>query len=256
MKIRQFSNIECIKINIDGAGVYHLPQTSFKNKKIDSLLFFALKETNDYQDFKRGMGENLNNLYIDVFSIDQKSLSVNTPLLSFRIDNLLNRIEEVIDFDLTKITYTGNEELTLYVYFSIGEKIIELEEAATEYLCSKSLNYDFNTIANGVAANSYNYRMFDDDTAAYFAERTAKKINVSNDKILAFFNFVFTSGNSLVKIPSLFFYQSILEPSNITPFMINDTLDMFRSNIDITEPFAITPNNPNPPFNLVISSNK
>ena len=255
MKIRQFQNIECVKLQIDGAGVYHIPQTAFKNEKIDSLFFFALKDGNSHADFMRGMSNNLNNLFVDIFSIEKKPLYVNIPLLSFRIDNLLNRVEEKLDFDLTKITYTGSEQLTLYIYFSIGEKIIELEDVATKYLNSKSLNYDYNTIMNGIGANGYNYRIFDDDTASYFMERTSKKINTNSTSICAFFDFVFTSGKSLVKIPTLFFYQSIIEPSNICPFMIDDTLDLFRSNICMTEPFVVSAN-PTPTLNLVISSNK
>lgn len=257
MKIRQFRNIECIKIHINGAGVYHLPQTAFKNKKIDSLLFFALKDSEDVE-FENGMGKNLNNLFVDIFSVEKKPLYVNIPLLSFRIDNLLNRVEEKLDFDLTKITYTGSEKLTLYIYFSIDERIVELEDATNEYLCSKSLNYDYNTILNSIAANGYSYRMFDDDTASFFMDRTSKKINIEDSTIGAFFNFTLKSGNSLVKIPSLFFYQAIVEPSNLIPFMIDDTLDLFLSNVDISEPFVNTSNNPmsNPQLNLVISSNK
>lgn len=256
MKIRQFRNIECVKLHIDGAGIYHLPQTAFKNEKIDSLFFFALENGNYHADFMDGMRENLNNLFVDIFSIEKKPLYVNIPLLSFRIDNLLNRVEEKLDFDLTKITYTGSGKLTLYVYFSIDEQIVELEAATNEYLNSKSLNYDYNTIMNGIGANLYNYRMFDDDTASYFMERTSKKINTDSTSICAFFDFVFTSGKSLVKIPTLFFYQSIIEPSNICPFMIDGTLDLFRSNVCMTEPFVVSSANPKPTLNLIISSNK
>lgn len=252
MKVRQYSNIECVKIQIDGAGVYHLPQTAFKDKKIDSLLFFALTD-GSYQDFSRGMGDNLNNLFIDIFSIEKKPLYVNVPLLSFRIDNLLNRVEEKLDFDLTKITYTGSDALTLYIYFSLGEKIIELKDS---YYNVKSLNCDYYSIANGVGANGYNYNLFDNDIASFFIERTSKKINVKNNSIFCFLDFVFADGRSLVKIPSLFFYQSIIEPSNIAPFMIDGVLDLFRSNLDMTEPFAVTSSNPNPSFSIVISSNK
>lgn len=258
MKIRQFRNIECIKLQIDGAGIYHLPQTAFKNEKIDSLFFFALKDNMPNFDFQEGMLENLNNLYVDIFSVEKKPLYVNIPPLSFRIDNLLNRVEEKLDFDLTKITYTGSEKLTLYIYFSIDERIVELEDATNEYLCSKSLNYDYNTIRDGVAANGYSYRIFDDDTASFFMARMSKKINIEDSTIGAFFNFTLKSGKSLVKIPSLFFYQAIVEPSNIVPFLIDDTLDLFLSNIDISEPFVNTSNAPlsNPNLNLIISSNK
>lgn len=258
MKIRQFSNIECIKINIDGAGVYHLPQTSFKNEKIDSLLFFALKDNVLNFDFKKGMLENLNNLFVDIFSVEKKPLYVNVPLLSFRIDNLLNRVEEKLDFDLTKITYTGSEKLTLYIYFSIDERIVELEDAINQCISTKSLNYDFRTILDGAYVNGYNYRMFDDDTASYFMERKSKKINIEDATICNFYNITFTSGKSLVKIPTLFFHQSVLEPSNLVPFIIDDTIDLFRSNIDISEPFVNTSQNSFfiPNLNLIISSNK
>jgi hypothetical protein len=258
MKIRQFRNIECVKLHIDGAGIYHLPQTAFKNEKIDSLLFFALKDNNTDYKFQQGMLENLNNLFVDIFSVEKKPLYVNIPLLSFRIDNLMNRVEEKLDFDLTKITYTGSEKLILYIYFSIDERIIEFEDAINQCISTKSLNYDYNTILDGVAANGYNYHIFDDDTASYFMERKSKKINIENATICNFYNITFTSGKSLVKIPTLFFHQSVFEPSNLVPFIIDDTIDLFRSNIDISEPFVNTSQNPffNPNLNLIISSNK
>ena len=213
MLARELHNIDCIEIPINGAGDYFIPRPVFHDKKIDSIFIWDQK-----------INVKNENLFLSVYSIDAKPLYVNVPCSEFRIDNFNNPIFEVIDFDLFKITYSGNETFNLLCYFSRNEKIVE-------YVVNADKN---KTILRGSYSELIRDFSFTANDIDFFKNKKIKRILFSGT--LFFFDIVFVNGNSLKNIPSFWFDYSVsdINLNNITPFCLNDEIDFERSDIKLT----------------------
>lgn len=220
MKYRELHNIELIELNINGAGEYFFPRPQFVNKKINSIFLW-----DGNQNMKN------ENIYISIYSIEKKPLYVNVPAIEFAFDNNNNFINEVIDFDLLKITYTGdNTNLQLMCWFSTDEKLIDSEDFAIPLKC-KNIHIDL------LAAVEREYfeqdrfiDLFSADDADFLRNRKIRMITCLNNPFLI--NLVMTSGNSFNLIPFYFFSQTPVHPyANILPFIMNDYIDLEKSSI-------------------------
>ena len=222
MITRELHDIDCIEIPINGAGDYFFPQTSFSDKKIDSIFIWD-------QKFIQGGNDNMlnENLFLSVYSIEAKPLYINVPCSEFRFDNLNYHIAEVIDFNLLKITYTGNETFNLLCYFSKDEKIINYEAKADKN--KTIIRGEFRQITEDVS--------FTANEIDFFKNKKIQRIYYQDMPF--FFDIVFVNGKSLKNIPSIWFD---LNKDNIIPFCLNDEIDFERSkiNLDVAMYFNLT----------------
>lgn len=235
MKIREFHNIECLEININGAGVYHFPKPDFAGKKIDSIFLFPFTYSASYYDEIL-----MNNTYIDLFSADRRPLYTNVPAVSFRFDNLNNRIDSILDFDLSQITYTGTSDFSLAIYFSTDEKLIDFEEFIKLPLNHKTLTKKnaMESELNMVWENDS--KIFDDNDINYFRGKTVKQICIPGGFIVSAhaLNIILKNGNSFKNLPCQIFFQNpVGEDYNINklPFLMCDEIDFDRSYMGLIE---------------------
>lgn len=222
MKYRELHNIELIELNINGAGEYFFPRPQFANKKINSIFLW-----NTNQDMKN------ENIYISIYSIEKKPLYVNIPAIEFAFDNNNNYINEVIDFDLLKITYTGNSsDLTLLCWFSTDEKIIDSEEFAKIPLKCKNLHIDLIREVEREHLDGDRFiDLFSADDADFLRNKKIRMITC-DQKNPFLINLIMTSGNSFNLLPFYFFSQTPVGTySNILPFIMNDYIDLDRSSL-------------------------
>lgn len=222
MNYRELHNIECIELPIRGAGEYFFPRPQFANKKIDGVFFENMAR-----------GESRGNLYISIYSIEKKPLYVNIPLVEFNFDNINNNVGEIIDWELSKITYTGSSAFTLYSYFSMEEKPIKKECFQSLQLKCKCIRIDVNAINNDdTFSNSSN--AFTADDAAFFQNKKIRMISCS-EKHTYLLNLFLKSGNTFNKIPNYILTQIQVGSTrkNLLPFIMNDYIDLDRSSIEV-----------------------
>lgn len=222
MNYRELHNIECIELPIRGAGEYFFPRPQFANKKIDGVFFENMAR-----------GETRGNLYISIYSIEKKPLYVNIPLVEFNFDNINNNVGEIIDWELSKITYTGSSAFTLYSYFSMEEKPIKKECFQSLKLKCKCIRIDVNAINNDdTFSNSSN--SFTADDAAFFQNKKIRMISCS-EKHTYLLNLFLKSGNTFNKIPNYILTQIQVGSTrkNLLPFIMNDYIDLDRSSIEV-----------------------
>lgn len=222
MKYRELHNIELIELNINGAGEYFFPRPQFAEKKINSIFLW---DANQYMKNE--------NIYISIYSIEKKPLYVNIPAIEFAFDNNNNFINEVIDFDLLKITYTGNRtDLKLLCWFSTDEKIIDSEEFAKIPLKCKNLHIDLVRIVEQEYLDGDRFiDLFSADDADFLRDKKIRMITFNNNSPFLI-NLVMTSGNSFNLLPFYFFSQTPVIPyANLLPFIMNDYIDLDRSSM-------------------------
>ena len=207
MNYRELHNVECIELQIKGAGDYYFPRPSFADKKIDSVFVWD------------GNGDMKNsNIYISIYSQDKKPLYINIPAVEFAFDNINNFINEIIDFDLLKITYTGEEELTLYTWFSMNEKKISEDDFFKLPLNCKNIRVNLLEIGEREMFEGDDYfKIFSDNDAEFFKNKIIRMIKCSIPGIA--FNFLLDNNKSLKTIPSCWLRQTPVIPyANLMPF--------------------------------------
>lgn len=232
MNYRELHNVECIELKINGAGDYFFPRPSFADKKIDSIFLWDTKEDLDNSNF-----------YISVYSQDKKPLYVNIPAVEFAFDNVNNFINEILDFDLLKITYTGDEELTLYTWFSMDEKKISEDDFFKLPLNCKNIRVDFSEVgvSEYLEGDPY-FKIFSDNDIEFFKNKTIRMIKCSIPTIA--FDFLLENGKSLKTIPSCWLQQTPVYPyANLMPFITKERIDLSRSFLN-TDFFALLDSEP------------
>lgn len=223
MNYRELHNIECIELEIRGADEYFFPRPQFADKKIDGVFFENMAR-----------GESRNNLYISIYSIEKKPLYVNIPLVEFNFDNINNNIGEIIDWELSKITYTGSLAFTLYSYFSMEEKTIEKEQFQSLKLKCKNIQIAVNTINDDSFRLDNVSNAFTADDAAFFQDKKIRMISCS-EKHTYLLNLFLKSGRTFNNISNYFLTQLQVGSTrkNLLPFIMNDYIDLDRSSIEI-----------------------
>ena len=227
MKIRELHQVDCIEIAINGSGDYFFPLPSFKDKKIDSIFMW---------DGAEDMSNT--NLFVSIYSSDRKPLYVNCPAVKFGFDNINNRIDKVLDFDLLKVTYTGSNTFTLYVYFSTEEKIIDLQSYQVPLLNAKNLRLDLERIIYEEQMQGDKWvSLLSADNADYMRGKKVRFISckVSQKYLISL---QFTNGKSLNKIPFCFLQQTpVLPYTNVMPFVVDGVIDLDLTYMEILQPF-------------------
>lgn len=222
MNFRELHNVECIEVPINGAGDYYIPRPQFADKKIDSIFIWD-GNSNMYNQ----------NLYLSVYSIEKKPLYINIPGVELVFDNLNNRINETIDFDLFKITYTGELQFILNIYFSIGEKIISQEEYFSATWNCKNLHINILDRIPDKEIGEYKLYYFTANEADFLRGRKVRVISNELGQLFAL-NLSLKSGQSMKNILNPFFHQSptpIAPYANLFPFLMNDEIDLDNSYI-------------------------
>lgn len=223
MNYRELHNVDFIGIEINGAGEYTLPRPVFADKTINSLFIWDYNE-----DMYNG------NLFVTIYTVEKKPLFINIPAIEFSFDNINNFINETIDFDLFKITYTGNKTFTLGCWFSSDEKYITSDEVSSSNWKSKNIHLNLETIAYEEISQKYSDWKFDffSNIADFFRGKKIRRISIDGIPLVSF-NFVFKSGKTITNIPFVFLRQTIVGAyGNTMPFIINDEIDLERSWID------------------------
>ena len=220
MNYRELRNVECIELQIKGAGDYFFSRPQFADKKIDGVFFDNVSRTGLLLD-----------LYISIYSIEKKPLYINIPLTEFCFDNISNNVGEVIDWNLTKIIYTGSTAFTLYSYFSMEEKTIEKEYFQSLKLKCKNIRINVNTINDNRFRLDNIANSFTADDAAFFQNKKVRMISCSGNHNFLL-NLFLKSGYTLNNISNYFLTQSDNRWNrNILPFIMNDYIDLDRSSI-------------------------
>lgn len=218
MNYRELHNVECIELQIKGAGDYFFPRPSFADKKIDSIFLWDTKEDMDNSNF-----------YISVYSQDKKPLYVNIPAVEFAFDNVNNFVNEILDFDLLKITYTGDENLTLYTWFSMDEKNISEDDFFKLPLNCKNIRVNLIEFGQRESFEGDPYfKIFSDNDIEFFKDKTIRMIKCSIPTIA--FDFLLENGKSLKTIPSCWLRQTpVYSYANLMPFITKERIDLSRS---------------------------
>ena len=218
MNYRELHNVECIELKINGAGEYFFPRPSFTDKIINSIFLWETKD-----DLRN------KNIYISIYSQDKKPLYVNVPAVEFAFDNVNNFIDEIIDFDLLKITYTGDEELTLYSWFSMDEKKISEDDFFKLPLNCRNIRVNFEEFATTeYFENDPYFKIFSDNDAEFFKDKTIRMIKCSTP--LLAFDFLLNNGKSLKTIPTCWMQQTPVIPyANLMPLLVKEKIDLNRS---------------------------
>ncbi len=223
MNFRELHNVECIEIQINGAGEYFLPRPQFCQNKIDSMFIWD-GNPNMYNQ----------NIYLSVYSIEKKPLYINVPGVEFVFDNFNNAINEVIDFDLLKVVYTGSENFTLRLYFSMEERIVSLSEYLNYNFNCKNLHINIaDRVLNEIVEGNKFFDLFSSNEAAFLRGKKIRAISCNIGQNFSI-NFCLKSGKSMNNIAYPFFHQSptpLVRYANLFPFLMNDEIDLDRSNI-------------------------
>ena len=229
MNFRELHKVDCITLNIRGAGDYFFPRPNYVDKKIDSLMVW-----DGNPDMKNS------DLFVTIYSIEQKPLYINVPAKEFSFDNINNRIGEVIDFDLLKITYTGSGNLTLLCHFSMDEKIVSAPEFQRKALDAKNIKLDITErvvelMPTPVSKEFFN--LFTGNNADFFQEKNIRMISFDKAQIILL-NLV-TRNGYLKKIPFWWMSQTPVYPYwNQMPFLMNDEIYLDRSSIEFIKPIG------------------
>ncbi len=246
MLVREYKNIKCAKIELNGAGLYYIPNV-VGDQKVDSIFMYALDSSKlaSAVNYYNGSLNNLADIYVTIASVDNTLIHDDTSAQSFIVSNISNTIQSTIDFSTSLIRYVGDKNLILYIYFSIGEIIVDQQkfDKKNNYVNNVSILKD-DLYSYFTSSNRQSHTFLEQLVSDRYIGKKIKSIQfpLQNREFYAFVTLRGVDGCSFDKIPLDILCRDTGSGSLLNLFYFDMEIDFYQSDFDWFEPSYIYQN--------------